>query len=88
MSVAVILLKKILFILMSGFPNILTVHAINAVGLRQTVYTTSITVDTTPPSAGKVCIPRASSSVHIGTAVRVVHIDESWHNGLYFVSLC
>ena len=67
--------KYFFIILISGLPNILTVRAINSVGLKQTVYTTSLTVDTTPPGAGQVCILSANYSTigHAGTAARVVH---------------
>ena len=74
---------------MSGLPNILTVHAINSVGLKQTVYTTSLTVDTTPPSAGKVCILHANYStiVHAGTAAQVVH-RLAWPRGCFENCTC
>ncbi|XP_033637389.1 uncharacterized protein LOC117298318 isoform X2 [Asterias rubens] len=55
-----------------GLPNILTVHAINSVGLKQTVYTTSLTVDTTPPGAGQVMCP---SFLHANSALKCSWTD-------------
>ncbi|XP_033637723.1 uncharacterized protein LOC117298529 [Asterias rubens] len=52
---------------LEGLPNILTVRAINSVGLKQTVYTTSLTVDTTPPDAGQVMCP---SFLHANSALK------------------
>ncbi|XP_022103294.1 uncharacterized protein LOC110986022 [Acanthaster planci] len=40
-----------------GFPNILSVQAVNSVGLRKTVHATSMIVDNTPPSVGQVQCP-------------------------------
>ncbi|XP_071798137.1 uncharacterized protein [Asterias amurensis] len=55
-----------------GLPNILTVQTINSVGLKQTVYTTSLTIDTTPPSAGKVSCP---SFLHANSALKCSWTD-------------
>ncbi|XP_022102001.1 uncharacterized protein LOC110985344 [Acanthaster planci] len=49
-----------------GLPNILTVQAINSVGLKRTVYTTSITADNTPPSVGQVHCP---AFIHANSAL-------------------
>ncbi|XP_038050728.1 uncharacterized protein LOC119723897 [Patiria miniata] len=49
-----------------GLPNILTVRAINSVGLKRTVYTTSMTADNTPPSVGQVQCP---AFIHANSAL-------------------
>ncbi|XP_064646203.1 uncharacterized protein LOC135499389 [Lineus longissimus] len=46
-----------------GRPNVLTVHAVNFVGLASKVISATITIDTTPPTEGTVVCPRQISAV-------------------------
>ncbi|XP_038062441.1 uncharacterized protein LOC119732930 [Patiria miniata] len=49
-----------------GVPNILSIQAVNSVGLRRTVYATSLTVDNTPPTVGQVQCP---AFIHANSAL-------------------